>query len=57
MNYIELETIKELDKLLGIVLQGKIENLPQAKKAKKLTEELIEYKGFDNKQAWKLAQD
>lgn len=54
MNHTEVGTIKEINKLLGQVLQGKVENLPQAKEAKKLVEELIEFKDFDT---WKLAQD
>lgn len=54
MNYIEVETIKEISRLLDNVLEGKVENLPELKKAKQLAEELIEFKDFDT---WKLVQD
>lgn len=57
MNLIELETIKEINRLLGQVLQGKVENLVELNKAKILAEELIEFKDFDNKDVWKLALD
>lgn len=57
MNLYELSTIQEVDKLLGQALEGKIENLPQVKKAKELVSQMIEFKDFDNVEAWKLAQD
>lgn len=48
MNVIEIATLKEVDKLLGIALEGKIENLPEVKQAKKLVSEMVEFKDFDN---------
>jgi len=46
MNLIELETVKVVSKLIDIVLEGKVENLQQAKRIKEIVDELVEFKNF-----------
>ncbi len=46
MNIPELNTLQEVNSLLDKVLDGKVENLPEAKKAKELVYDLIEFEIF-----------
>lgn len=58
MNAIQLETIKQVDKLLDLALKGEAEGIVAIEKAKVLTAELIEFKDFNNhKEVWKYTQD
>lgn len=46
MNYIELMTVKEVGKLINVVLEGEVENIEAAYRIKELVEELVEFKDF-----------
>ncbi len=54
MNLCQLETIREIDRLLGLALDGEVDNLQAVERAKKLTADMIEFKDFDT---WKHFQD
>ncbi len=54
MNLCQIASIKEIDRLLQIALDGEVDNLEAIEKAKKLTEDMIEFKDFDT---WKFVQD
>lgn len=57
MNLIELNRLQEVDNLLDKVLDGKVENLKEAKKAKEIVADMIEFKDISSKDAWKIALD
>lgn len=47
MNAIEVKQLQEVNKLLDRVLEGKVENLKDCKKAKEMVHELIEFKNIE----------
>lgn len=48
MNLIELENIKEADRLLKLALEGKRDEVSMMERARELLSEIIEFKDFNN---------
>lgn len=55
MNLVEINRLKQVESLLDVVLDGKVENLKQAKKAKEILNDMLEFKDIESKEAWKYA--
>lgn len=56
MNLVEINKLFEVQEILNNVLDGKV-HLKELKKAKKILDDVMEFKDIDSAQLWKFTLD
>lgn len=57
MNLIEINRLQQVESLIDKVLDGKVENLKEIKKAKEILRDMLEFKDIESREAWKYGLD